>query len=104
MMGAGDYWQGENYLNAHPQHEVCLTDGFWLDEFDVTNAAYQQFIDAGGDAQTAHSTPATWLWLHADPHPGPRDYPRFLAAPQPRHRAAVFQALPYVRRVAVELP
>ena len=22
MMGAGDYWQGENYLNAHPQHEV----------------------------------------------------------------------------------
>jgi formylglycine-generating enzyme required for sulfatase activity len=34
--------------DEQPQHHVCLTNGFWLDEFDVTNAAFDAFVQAGG--------------------------------------------------------
>ena len=104
MMGAGDYWQGENYLNAHPQHEVCLTDGFWLDEFDVTNAAYQQFSDAGGYANAAYWTPASWQWLQTNKITGPRDYPGFGDAQQPRIGVSFYEAMAYARWRGGTLP
>src|SRR5437762_1077028 len=30
-----------------PQHKVCITKGFWVDQFEITNTEYQPFIDAG---------------------------------------------------------
>ncbi len=67
-----------------PAHEVALSSGFWIDRTEVTNAAYQAFVEDGG-----YTTPALWsedgqAWL-ADqdiaglpvtcPLPGP-DHPR----------------------------
>ncbi len=67
-----------------PAHEVALSGGFWIDRTEVTNAAYQAFVDDAG-----YTTPALWsdegrAWL-ADqdmahlpatcPVPGP-DHPR----------------------------
>src|SRR5687767_4977374 len=31
-----------------PQHEVCITKGYWIDKTEVTNAAFQAFVDDGG--------------------------------------------------------
>ncbi len=31
-----------------PAHEVCLTSGYWIDQFEVTNKAFQAFVEDGG--------------------------------------------------------
>jgi len=41
-------WVQSAIPREQPQHEVCLTAGYWIDQFEVTNAAFQAFIDAGG--------------------------------------------------------
>src|SRR5262249_14991339 len=34
--------------DEQPFHQVCITKGFWLDKYEVSNADYQKFIDDGG--------------------------------------------------------
>src|SRR4051812_25471521 len=31
-----------------PAHEACLTSSYWIDKYEVTNAAYNAFVDDGG--------------------------------------------------------
>lgn len=46
-----------------PAHEVCLTSGYWLDQFEVTNKAYQAFVEAGGYTNLDYWTEAGKAWL-----------------------------------------
>ncbi len=46
---------GAQNKNEQPQHQVCLTAGYWIDAFDVTNAAFDAFVQAGG-----YNTDAYW--------------------------------------------
>jgi len=46
MGGARKDFQAQ--ANEQPQHQVCITKAYWLDEFDVTNAAFDAFTKAGG--------------------------------------------------------
>jgi formylglycine-generating enzyme required for sulfatase activity len=41
-------WVKKELPSEQPQHEVRLTHGYWIDQYEVTNAAFQAFIDAGG--------------------------------------------------------
>ncbi len=34
--------------SEQPAHEVCLTKGFWIDKYEITNAAFQAFKEDGG--------------------------------------------------------
>lgn len=38
-----------------PAHETCLTQGYWIDKYEATNANWQAFVDAGG-----YTTPELW--------------------------------------------
>lgn len=49
--------------SEQPQHEVCLTAGYWIDKFEVTNAAYQAFVDDGGYTTQAQWSEDGWAWL-----------------------------------------
>jgi len=45
-----------NRLKAEkPQHKVCITQGYWLDQNVVTNAGFDAFVKAGG-----YSTDTYW--------------------------------------------
>lgn len=46
-----------------PQHEVCLTSGYWLDTYEVTNAAYQAFVDEGAYTTETYWSADGWKWL-----------------------------------------
>lgn len=46
-----------------PQHEVRITHGFWIDKYEVTNAAFQAFVDDGGYQNRAYWSDAGWEWL-----------------------------------------
>lgn len=74
----------EEFKSEKPAHEVEITTGFWIDAYEVTNAAYQQFVDAGGYQQREHWSEIGWNWLQSQPqdkHPikcgeGLPDHPR----------------------------
>jgi formylglycine-generating enzyme required for sulfatase activity len=48
-------WVLSELPSEQPAHEVRLTNDFWIDRYEVTNAAYQEFVAAGG-----YTTPALW--------------------------------------------
>lgn len=51
----GPSWPRDRVATEQPQHEVCLSAGYWIDQYEVTNAAFQAFVDAGG-----YTTPELW--------------------------------------------
>src|SRR5258707_9193654 len=52
----------DTHVNEFPQHRVCITKGFWLDEYEVTNASYRDFIGDGGYIKQQYWSPAGWKW------------------------------------------
>jgi formylglycine-generating enzyme required for sulfatase activity len=63
-------WAKNELASEMPQHQVQLTHGFWLDRFEVTNGAFQAFVDAGGYTQRRYWSDAGWDWLtHQIAHP-----------------------------------
>lgn len=46
-----------------PQHEVCLTNGYWIDQTEVTNADFQAFVDDGGYSTQDYWSENGWKWL-----------------------------------------
>lgn len=46
----GDFWMGDanpDSVDAHPVHKVHV-DGFWMDQYPVTNEEYAEFVAATG--------------------------------------------------------
>jgi formylglycine-generating enzyme required for sulfatase activity len=41
-------WAKATTIYEKPQHEVCLTKGYWIDQYEVTNAAFEAFVKDGG--------------------------------------------------------
>lgn len=48
-------WPRSRIATEQAQHEVCISRGYWIDQYEVTNAAFQAFVDAGG-----YTTPDYW--------------------------------------------
>jgi formylglycine-generating enzyme required for sulfatase activity len=49
--------------SEQPQHEVCLTSGYWIDRTEVTHAAFQAFVDEGGYTKADYWSEKGWDWL-----------------------------------------
>ncbi len=47
----------------NPAHEVCLTEGYWIDQFEVTNKDFKAFVDAGGYTKGEYWSDAGMAWL-----------------------------------------
>jgi len=68
QMGTADTSKLEKPFAAiaeQPQHEVCLTTGYWIDTYEVTQASFQKFVDDGGYTNRAYWSDAGWNWLKA---------------------------------------
>jgi formylglycine-generating enzyme required for sulfatase activity len=50
-----------------PQHEVRITQGYWIDKFEVTNRAFRAFADGGGYAARAYWSDEGWAWREDQP-------------------------------------
>ncbi|HSQ57817.1 MAG TPA: formylglycine-generating enzyme family protein [Gemmata sp.] len=58
---AGTFKMGTNddnhrFFDAHPEHDVQI-DGFWMDETEVTNAQFAEFVNATGYVTVAEKAP-----------------------------------------------
>jgi formylglycine-generating enzyme required for sulfatase activity len=96
-------WAAREPASESPQHRVEITAGFWLDKVEVTNAAYQTFIDAGGYTQRAYWSPEGWDWLTHQIARPPREC-EGMAPAQPRACITWFEAEAYATWRGGRLP
>ncbi|GIW81621.1 MAG: hypothetical protein KatS3mg105_3428 [Gemmatales bacterium] len=66
---AGTFWMGasqdEPFPHSRPVHKVEL-DGFWIDQFEVTNAEFARFVEATGYKTVAERAPDPKQYPNAD--------------------------------------
>ncbi len=53
------------FPSEQPQHDVTITQGYWIDKTEVTNRAFQAFVAAGGYQNQALWSAEGWAWLGA---------------------------------------
>jgi formylglycine-generating enzyme required for sulfatase activity len=51
------------FAREQPQHQVRITKGYWIDKYEVTNEAFQAFVDDGGYKDQALWSTEGWGWL-----------------------------------------
>ncbi len=56
-------WAANELKSEQPQHQVTLTQGYWIDKYEVTNAAFAAFVEAGGYENQDLWSEAGWGWL-----------------------------------------
>ncbi|MGD8361953.1 MAG: SUMF1/EgtB/PvdO family nonheme iron enzyme, partial [Gemmatimonadota bacterium] len=68
-MGTGDTtglrpprWAIRELESEQPEHPVRITRGFWIDTYEVTNARFGEFVEAGGYGTRAYWSEAGWAW------------------------------------------
>jgi len=86
MMGAQDQ---EGREDEYPAHSVTV-NGFWMDATEVTNEAFQKFVDATGYITTAEKAP-DWNELKKQLPPG---------TPKPPDSVLVAASLVFVKQPA----
>jgi formylglycine-generating enzyme required for sulfatase activity len=96
-------WAAREPASEAPQHRVEITTGFWLDKFEVTNAAFQAFIDDGGYEHETYWSLEGWDWLSHQIVKPPRDC-EGSAPDQPRACITWFEAEAYANWRGGRLP
>ncbi|MBX3063475.1 MAG: formylglycine-generating enzyme family protein [Anaerolineae bacterium] len=106
---AGCFLMGSDQNDEHavnnemPQHRVCVTKPYWLGQFEISNAEFQQFIDAG-----AYNTPEFWSnagWTWKQQRIQPTAYPDYSSAPdQPRVGITWYEAEAFAKWAGGRLP
>ena len=70
MMEEGDLMSA--FLSSErPAHEICLDEPFWIDKYEVTNAEYARFVQAGGYENSDYWTEAGWQKRQEEEWAGP---------------------------------
>jgi len=97
-------WVAKEFDSERPQHRVRLTRGYWIDKYEVTNAAFRAFVDAGGYTTPSYWSEAGRTWLARQkldglPAPCPGERPD-----EPRRCVTWFEAEAYARWRGGRLP
>lgn len=56
-------WARREIESEQPQHEVYITHSYWIDKYEVTNAAFQAFVEDGGYREKSHWSKDGLAWL-----------------------------------------
>jgi formylglycine-generating enzyme required for sulfatase activity len=104
-----EIWPGmcleHEYLAELFQHEVTLTYGYWIDQYEVTNAAYNDFVEDGGYTQREYWSDDGWRWKGHRTGPDDQNCPRdFLEPNMPRTCITWYEADAYAAWRGGSLP
>src|SRR5258708_7959913 len=91
--------------SEQPAHDVCLTAGYWIDHYEVTNDAFAAFKKAGGYVKQEFWSTEGWAWLSS--LPSVDDLPNKcidLVANQPRVCVTWYEAEAYAKWRGGRLP
>jgi len=56
-------WANRELPSEMPQHPVTITQGYWIDQYEVTNAAFGAFVADGGYENESLWSAEGWDWL-----------------------------------------
>jgi iron(II)-dependent oxidoreductase len=56
-------WAWREIDSEQPQHEVFLSSGYWIDKYEVTNAAFQAFVEDGGYTTSEYWSEEGRAWV-----------------------------------------
>jgi formylglycine-generating enzyme required for sulfatase activity len=56
-------WATREKLSEQPAHPVSLSQGYWIDKFEVTNESFEAFAAAGGYENMAYWSADGLTWL-----------------------------------------
>ncbi len=87
-----------------PQHKVCITNDFWLDETDVTNAAFDAFVNAGGYADKSLWSTEGNAWRLANTITAPKNDCATTVPDEPRTCVSFYEAEAYAHWRGGRLP
>lgn len=82
-------------VNEQPMHDVCIAKAFWIDTTEVTNAAFQKFVDDGGYKKKEYWTDEGWTWLQTSGFTGPEARNESTDPNQPRVGINWYEASAY---------
>jgi formylglycine-generating enzyme required for sulfatase activity len=87
------------------QHQVRLTYGFWIDQYEVSNAAFDAFVQDGGYLKREYWSADGWLWKGSRTGPFDAGCEREVLAPDmPRSCITWYEADAYARWRGGRLP
>jgi len=101
MMGSED-----GSSNEAPVHEQCFDAPFWIGKYEVTNAEFAAFMEAGGYSGAEHWTEAGWSQRLVNNWTQPRYWvdSQFNASDQPVVGITWYEALAYAQWRGCRLP
>jgi iron(II)-dependent oxidoreductase len=73
-------WAKAELASEQPAHRVQLSSGYWIDKFEVTNASFARFAEAGGYQDPSYWSSQGLEWLQRQ---GNRKLPLRCAAEEP---------------------
>jgi len=103
---AGPFLMGSSeYPDAQPVHEVDLP-AFWIDRYEVTNAQFEQFIEAEGYSHQEYWSEEGWRWKEElnISQPAFWDDPNLNSPDQPVVGVSWYEADAYARWAGKRLP
>ena len=56
-------WIAGALSSEQPPHTVTLSQGYWIDKYEVTNAAFKAFVDDDGYQTQRYWSESGWRWL-----------------------------------------
>jgi formylglycine-generating enzyme required for sulfatase activity len=56
-------WAVRELASEQPAHTVRITQGYWIDKYEVTNAAFRAFVEDGGYRTREYWSEEGWEWL-----------------------------------------
>jgi formylglycine-generating enzyme required for sulfatase activity len=104
-----DIWPGmcleQEYTAELNQHEVTLTYGFWIDQYEVTNSAFEEFVADGGYSQREYWSEDGWRWKGDQTRPNDAGCPHEVLEPDmPRSCITWYEADAYANWRGGSLP
>ena len=104
-MGSDPEHDKNAQADDQPQHEVRITQGFWLDQYTVTNAYFKAFTDDGGYQEDRWWSTEGLFLRDYNKLTAPKDYPNLIEDPmQPRVGIGWYEAEAYANWRGGRLP
>ncbi|MEP7285453.1 MAG: SUMF1/EgtB/PvdO family nonheme iron enzyme [Chloroflexota bacterium] len=104
LMGSDPAKDKDAAKDEQPQHQACITHGYWLDQFAVTNAAYAQFVQDGAYTKKDFWSDEGWKWVQDNKITKPQDFSKFIDPQQPRVGVSWYEAEAYTHWRSGRLP
>ncbi len=97
-------WVLNELPSEQPQHEVRLTVGYWIDKYEVTNEAFQAFVNDSGYYKTQYWSQNGKLWLGTQSVPKLPIKPGIQVSTYPRVNITWYEAEAYAAWRGGRLP